>query len=59
MTKAESDFNVRFSPFVNHKNVERIMAEIQRAHDDVLRNANAKLVLFDFMLKVMMQLRKQ
>lgn len=58
MTKAEADFNVRFSPFINHKNVERIMAEIQRAHDDVLRNANAKLVLFDFMLKVMALLRK-
>lgn len=58
MTRSEADFNVRFSPFINYKNVERIMAEIQRAHDDVLRNANAKLVLFDFLLKVMMQLRK-
>lgn len=58
MTKSETDFNARFSPFVNHKNVERIMAEIQRAHTDVLRNGNAKLVLFDFMLKVMMQLRR-
>lgn len=34
MTKSETDFNARFSPFVNHKNVERIMAEIQRAHTD-------------------------
>ncbi|MDE6554237.1 MAG: DNA polymerase III subunit delta [Muribaculaceae bacterium] len=58
MTKAEADFNVRFSPYINHKNVERIMSEIQRAHDDVLRNANARLVLFDFMLKLMIQLRK-
>ena len=58
MTRGEAEFSVRFSPFINYKNVERIMAEIQRAHDDVLRNANAKLVLFDFMLKVMMQLRK-
>lgn len=58
MTRTEADFNVRFSPFINHRNVERLMAEIQRAHDDVLRNANARLVLFDFMLKVMMQLRK-
>lgn len=58
MTKAEADFNVKFSPFINHKNVERIMDEIQRAHDDILRNANARLVLFDFMLKIMIQLRK-
>ncbi|MDE6633604.1 MAG: DNA polymerase III subunit delta, partial [Muribaculaceae bacterium] len=58
MTRGEEDFSVRFSPFINHKNVERLLAEIQRAHDDVLRNANARLVMFDFMLKVMMQLRK-
>lgn len=58
MTRAEADFNVRFSPFINHRNVERLIDETGRAHDDVLRNANAKLVLFDFMLKVMMQLRK-
>lgn len=58
LTRAEAEFNVRFSPFINHKNVERLMSETQRAHDDVLRNANARLVLFDFMLKVMMQLRK-
>lgn len=58
MTDAETQFNVRFSPFINHRNVERLMAEIQRSHDDVLRNANARLVLFDFLLKVMMLLRK-
>ena len=58
MTRAEAEFNVRFSPFINHRNVERLMSEIQRAHDDVLRNANARLVLFDFTLKIMMLLRK-
>lgn len=58
MTQTETDFNAKFSPFVNHKNVERIIAEIERAHTDILRNGNAKLVLFDFMLKIMMQLRR-
>ncbi len=58
MTKGEADFSVRFSPFINHNNVERIMAEIQRSHDDILRNGNGRLVMFDFMLKIMMQLRK-
>lgn len=59
LTRGEADFNVKFSPFINHANVERIMAEIRNAHDDILRNANAKLVMFDFMLKVMILLRKQ
>ncbi len=58
MTRGEEDFSVRFSPFINYKNVERLMSEIQRAHDDILRNANARLVMFDFMLKIMMLLRK-
>lgn len=58
MTRSEMEFNLRFSPFINHRNVEKIMAEFQRAHDDILRNANARLVLFDLMLKLMLQLRK-
>lgn len=58
MTRGEAEFNVRFSPYINHRNVERLMSEIQRAHDDILRNGNGRLVMFDFMLKVMMLLRK-
>lgn len=57
MTKGEETFSIKFSPFINHKNVERIITEIQRAHDDILRNANARLVMFDFMLKLMMYIR--
>lgn len=58
MTRGEEDFSVRFSPFINHKNIERLIYEIQKAHDDILRNANARLVMFDFMLKIMILLRK-
>ena len=58
MTRGEEEFSVRFSPFINNRNVERLMTEIQRAHDDILRNANARLVMGDFMLKIMMLLRK-
>ncbi|MDE6017586.1 MAG: DNA polymerase III subunit delta [Muribaculaceae bacterium] len=58
LTHQEAEFSVRFSPFINHKNVEKLMAETQRAHDDILRNGNGRLVMFDYMLKVMIQLRK-
>ena len=58
MTRGEADFNVRFSPFINNRNVERIMSEIERAHEDILRNGNGRLVMFDFMLKLMLLLRK-
>lgn len=58
MTQGEAEFSVRFSPFINNRNVERLMTEIEKAHGDILRNGNGRLVMFDFMLKVMMQLRK-
>lgn len=59
MTKSEEEFSLRFSPFISHRNVERLISEIQKAHDDILRNANARLVMFDFMLKVMIRIKKQ
>lgn len=58
MTATETQFNTKFSPFINNRNVERIMRETEKAHDDILRNANAKLVMFDFFVKLMVQLRK-
>lgn len=58
MTKSEAEFNKKFSPFINHSNVERLMVEIQNAQNDILHNGNAKLVMFDFMLKVMLLLRR-
>lgn len=58
MTSAEANFNTKFSPFINHRNVERIMSEIERANTDILRNANARLVMFDFLLRLMLLLRK-
>lgn len=57
MTAAEAGFNTRFSPFINHRNVEKIMAETERALSDILRNANAKLVMFDFLMRLMILIR--
>ncbi len=50
MTAAEETFSRKFSPFVNHANVEDIITEIDRARSDIERNANARLVLFDLFL---------
>ncbi len=58
MTSTEANFNTKFSPFINNRNVERIMSEIERARGDILRNANARLVMFDFFLRLMVLLRK-
>lgn len=50
LTREEEEFSRRFSPFVNYGNVEDIAAEIDKADFDVSRNANAKIVMFDFFL---------
>ncbi len=58
MTATEAAFNTKFSPFINNRNVEPIMKETERAHADIARNANARLVLFDFLIRLMVLLRK-
>ena len=59
LTRSEEEFSRRFSPFINHGNVEDIMTEIGRAENDVARNANGKIVMFDlFLLIIGFLLRK-
>ncbi len=50
MTPAEEAFASRFSPFIHHGNVEQILKELTRAHDDIDRNANSKIVLYSMFL---------
>ncbi|MDE6255595.1 MAG: DNA polymerase III subunit delta [Muribaculaceae bacterium] len=60
LTRTEEDFSRRFSPFINHGNVEDIMNEVGRAQNDIARNANAKIVMFDlFLLIIGFLLRKK
>ena len=59
LSPEEEAFSRRFSPFINHMNVEDFMAETDRARIDVERNANAKLVLFDYFLIVITLLRRK
>lgn len=50
LSRTEEEFSRKFSPFINHSNVEGIISEIGRAENDIMRNANAKLVMYDFFL---------
>ena len=59
LTRTEEEFSKRFSPFINHGNVEDIMNEIGRAENDIARNGNAKIVMYDlFLLIIIFLLRK-
>ena len=59
MSTAESDFAVRFAPFINERNVIGIMTELQLAQRDIEQNANAKIVFFDFALKMIVLIKNR
>ncbi|MDE6811554.1 MAG: DNA polymerase III subunit delta [Muribaculaceae bacterium] len=59
MTDEETAFSTKFAPFINVNNVEGIMTAIEDARRDISRNANSKLVWFDFMIILMILLRKK
>lgn len=57
MGRKEQEFATKFSPFVNERNVMSIMDELSEAQTDIEQNVNAKMVFFDFSLKMIMLLR--
>ena len=56
MTEAEEDFARNFARFVNEANVLPISDLANRAVRDIGQNANAKIVFFDFALKMIVLL---
>jgi len=57
-TTYEADFSQKFSPFINERNVEDLMAEFALAERHIEQNVNAKMVFFDLVLKIIMLLKK-
>ena len=51
-TSEEEDFNKKFGPFINHANIEQLLTATDKAYEDITRNGNAKIVLFDYILIV-------
>ena len=58
MNRSEEQFSNRFSPFINDGNAERMIAEIQKAERDVQGNANGKILLFDFAIKITILIKR-
>lgn len=52
-------FSRNFAPFINAGNVETLMEETDKARRDIERNCNAKVVMFDYFLIVITQIRKK
>lgn len=57
-TAEERTFSERFAPFINERNVENIVKEIRLAQQQIEQNGNAKIILFDLCLQLMVLLKK-
>lgn len=55
----ENKFLQRFHPFINHLNVEDIISYLDNARRNILANANAKIVFFEFAVRMIILLRRQ
>lgn len=58
MTENEESFVAKFGPFINAANTELLMKEIDDAYNDIMRNANQKIVWFDLFLTLTRLIRK-
>ncbi len=58
MNKAERNFSEKFSPFINDRNVEDLIAVMNNAKKDIGANAYGRLVNFDVAIKVILFLKK-
>lgn len=57
MTADELQFSTRFAPFVHERNVQQIIEILGSAENDIGQNANAKIVLFDLAIKMILLLK--
>lgn len=56
LNQDEQNFSSRFAPFVNEWNVFGIMNELSEAQRHIEQNVNARMVFFDFSLKMIVLL---
>lgn len=59
MNEAEAQFAVRFAPFINERNVIGIMQELSLVQRDIAQNTSAKIVFFDFALKMIVLIKNR
>ena len=56
LSKEEDEFCQKFSRFINEKNIIPIMEETELAQRDIVQNVNARMVFFDYALKIIILL---
>ncbi len=58
-TSSEKAFAQKFSPFINHLNIEDIMLELEAAHRSVGQNASVKILFFELSMRVFRLLKRK
>ena len=58
LNQDEETFSRKFSPFINERNVERLLNEFESARLDISANGNAKIIFFDLAVKVILLLKQ-
>ncbi len=53
----EAQFSRNFARFINERNVQQIIAELDQTAVDIAGNANAKIVFFDFAVRMILLLK--
>lgn len=59
MNRDEAEFAVKFAPYINERNVIGIMDELQLCYRDIAQNGNAKIIFFDFALKMIVLIKNR
>lgn len=59
MNPGEEQFAVRFSPFINERNIFQIMALLEEALVHVEQNVNPKMVFFDMALRMIVEMKQR
>ena len=54
----EADFSIKFSPYVNEKNVEELMEELALAEKHIESNVNPRMVFFDLSMKIAVLIKR-
>lgn len=57
MNKNESEFSINFARFINERNVVKLIEVFNNAQIDISGNSNAKIVLFDLSVKIILLLK--
>ncbi|MBN2662074.1 MAG: DNA polymerase III subunit delta [Bacteroidales bacterium] len=59
LTKKELEFSSKFSIFITEKNIFELHEEFNKAYADIERNASAKILFLDLILKIAQLLKKK